>query len=211
MAWEKYGKNRTVKTISQTFLILMILSLSIGCSSDREKQRVELQIPRGFVSKLQLVDNGQLLHFGPFVGYYFAPLKGQNDLHKLQFLCFNEDSFYSSEMPENSLLFKGEAVFTRFPDVGRSLPSDNRINPVFFKNAPVEWINTRPSSVFLHFHSCYDAMGPVHAGYWVKHIAVDDFVYDMGGKVSFDSPLYHKVSKGIDDEFARIIEFDRGP
>jgi hypothetical protein len=33
----------------------------------------------------------------------------------------------------------------------------------------------------------------------------------MGGRVGKDSPLYHRVSSGPDRDFARIIEFDRGP
>jgi len=33
----------------------------------------------------------------------------------------------------------------------------------------------------------------------------------MGGRVSRVSPLYHTVRKGVDLDFARILEFDRGP
>ena len=48
-------------------------------------------------------------------------------------------------------------------------------------------------------------------GYWIRHVAVSDFTYDMGGRVGKESPLYHRVRKGPDRDFARIIEFDRGP
>jgi hypothetical protein len=51
----------------------------------------------------------------------------------------------------------------------------------------------------------------VLTGYWIRHVAVSEFTYDMGGRVGKKSPLYHRVRKGPDREFARIIEFDRGP
>jgi hypothetical protein len=33
----------------------------------------------------------------------------------------------------------------------------------------------------------------------------------MGGRVTSESLLYHRVTKGVDRDFARIVEFDRGP
>jgi len=59
--------------------------------------------------------------------------------------------------------------------------------------------------------SCYDATGPVRAGCWFRHEARASFTYDMGGRVGPGSPLYHEVTPEPDREFARIIEFDRGP
>ena len=90
---------------------------------------------------------------------------------------------------------------------------DGRIFPVFFNEAPEQWIQIRPDPVdeFVHFHSCYDAAGPVLTGYWIRHRAVAAFTYDMGRRVSEKNPLYHRVTPGIDKDFARIIEFDSGP
>lgn len=87
------------------------------------------------------------------------------------------------------------------------------MEPVFFGEAPEEWKRTRPQpeAEYLHFHSCHDAGGAVRIGYWLRHRAVADFTYDMGGKVREGSPLYHRVVKGVDRDFARIVEFDRGP
>lgn len=48
-------------------------------------------------------------------------------------------------------------------------------------------------------------------GYWLRHVGAAEFIYDMGGRVSSDSILYHRVKKGVDRDFARLIEFDRGP
>jgi hypothetical protein len=89
----------------------------------------------------------------------------------------------------------------------------NRINPVSFEQAPPQWLQSRPqpADVYLHFHSCYDARGAVRQGYWLRHVGVAEFTYDMGGRVSIDSILYHRVKKGEDRDFARLIEFDRGP
>lgn len=42
-------------------------------------------------------------------------------------------------------------------------------------------------------------------------MAVDEFTYDMGGRVGPDSPLYHEVTPGTDRDFAKIMEFDYGP
>jgi hypothetical protein len=63
----------------------------------------------------------------------------------------------------------------------------------------------------VHFHSCYNGIGPVLIGYWLRHTAAADFTYDMGGRVAENSPLYHRVQKGVDRDFAKIIEFDKGP
>lgn len=80
-------------------------------------------------------------------------------------------------------------------------------------HSPSPWIDSRPEprDEFLHFHSCYDARGPVLTGYWLRHEAVSEFTYDMGGRVDRESPLYHEVRPGTDKDFARIIEFDSGP
>ena len=51
----------------------------------------------------------------------------------------------------------------------------------------------------------------VLTGYWLRHVAVSEFTYDMGGRVGKESPLYHRVRKGPDRDFAGIVEFDRGP
>lgn len=155
------------------------------------------------------------LRFGPFVGYYFKPVQPGSFSH-ISFVCFNERSFYSLDMPENSLLFKGDAVLTMLPEInhpGISLTGRRRIHPIFFKTAPPEWLISRPLPMdeYVHFHSCHDRQGPVLTGYWIRHRAVASFTYDMGRRVGKDSPLYHRVTPGVDKGFARIIEFDRGP
>lgn len=61
------------------------------------------------------------------------------------------------------------------------------------------------------FHSAYDAVGPVRAGFWLRHVGVETFTYNMGGRVDESSALYHRVEPGVDTAFARILEFDRGP
>lgn len=84
---------------------------------------------------------------------------------------------------------------------------------MFFPEAPAAWKDTRPEprDEFVHFHSCHDANGPSRAGYWIRHVGAASFVYDMGGRVTAESPLHHGVSPGPDADFARVIEFDRGP
>lgn len=152
------------------------------------------------------------MRVGPFVGYYFKP-EDPRMLNRLDFICFNERSFYTRDVPPNARIFEGTARLVILPKMDFDLPADDRINPVFAENIPEEWLATRPEprTHFRHFHSGYDAAGPVAAGYWLEHVAVTSFVYDMGGRVGANSPLYHEVDPGVDTEFALIMEFDRGP
>ncbi|HSO21137.1 MAG TPA: hypothetical protein VLT88_16840 [Desulfosarcina sp.] len=174
--------------------------------------QVALHIPRGYQPVLEIADGGGILTFGPFVGYYFKPID-PTDPTRLEVICFNEERYYTRDLPINAKLFTGEAVFTRLPDTGRPLPSGSRINPIFFADAPEAWLETRPApqDEFLHFHSCYNATGPARAGFWIRHVGTAAFTYDMGGRVTAESPLYHRVTPGPDKNFARIIEFDQGP
>jgi hypothetical protein len=149
------------------------------------------------------------------VGYYFKPAAA-GDFSRLDFICFNERSFYTNDLPANARLFEGQAQLRRLTESGQPVPapSDNeRIVPVFFKQAPNAWLRTRPLPLdeYLHFHSAYDDVGAVRYGYWLRHVARAAFTYDMGGRVHSGSPLYHEVKPGPDMAFARILEFDHGP
>jgi len=59
--------------------------------------------------------DGRRIGFGPFVGYYFRPEDPRN-LSRLQFVCFNENKFYSSDMPDGARLYEGTAVRTTLPE-----------------------------------------------------------------------------------------------
>lgn len=185
---------------------------ALGCDSGGSSITGSPDIPRGYVSRLEIRRAGKVLRFGPFVGYYFSP-ENPLDLGRLRFVCFNERRFYTLDLPENALLFKGEARMTALPDTGFRIPSEGRISPVFFADAPRAWLDTRPepTAEWRHFHSCHDARGAVLTGYWIRHTGVGEFTYDMGGRVGPESPLYHRVNKGPDKQFPRIVEFDRGP
>ncbi|MCB2174044.1 hypothetical protein KQH41_02125, partial [bacterium] len=78
---------------------------------------------------------------------------------------------------------------------------------------PSDWLQQRPEpqEEFVHFHSAYNRRGAVSTGYWLRHDAVTTFTYNMGGRVSADSPLHHRAKPGASDRFPRIIEFDDGP
>lgn len=193
---------------------LLIAGVFTGGCGASEKEPVPLQIPRGYVQRLEIHQEEGVVRFGPFVGYYFAP-PDPKDLTRLRFVCFNEKRFYTRDLPANARLFEGEARLAQLPNVGfdiRKAPPP-RIRPVFFEKAPNAWTATRPEPVdqYRHFHSCYNARGAVRTGYWLRHEAVDTFVYDMGGRVSASSPLYHRVTPGPDTGFAKVIEFDNGP
>lgn len=205
--------------IPKTMLLLSILACGLailsGCRSDpkaNDSSHDGLAVPHGYMARLEQVHDGQLIGFGPFVGYYFRPVK-VDDLGRLRFVCFNENRFYSSDMPEGAKLYEGTAVRVTLPQADVAIPTPERINPIYFEAAPEAWRRTRPDprELFVHFHSCYNARGAVQTGYWLSHVAVADFTYDMGGRVAEASPLYHRVRKGADRDFARIIEFDRGP
>jgi hypothetical protein len=170
-------------------------------------------VPRGYVRRLEIQVDDRVLSFGPFVGYYFKP-HVDGDLQRLAFVCFNEGRFYTRDLPANTLLFEGQAVWRRLPEVAFAIPRDGgRIVPVFFDAAPAAWRNSRPDpqDEYRHFHSAYDGRGATLYGYWLRHVARASFTYDMGGRVGAQSPLYHVVEPGPDRRFARIIEFDHGP
>ena len=168
--------------------------------------------PRGFTSTLLVVNQGHLYRFGPFVGYYFRQVES-GDFGRVEFACFNERGFYSSDMPVNAKLFRGEGVLVTLQPSEEAMPEGTgRIRPIFFEDAPPAWTASRPEpqDEFVHFHSMYDATGPALLGYWLRHRAVAAFTYDMGGRVDGTSPLWHHPTPGPDREFPRIIEFDFG-
>ncbi|MDA3872534.1 MAG: hypothetical protein PF795_01045 [Kiritimatiellae bacterium] len=98
------------------------------------------------------------------------------------------------------------------PGTGQLPEGNARILPVYFRDAPDDWKATRPEPAdeYLHFHSAYDAAGPVRAGFWLRHTGAASFTYNMGGRVNDSSVLHHRVEPGVDTDFARILEFDRG-
>jgi hypothetical protein len=205
-------------TILTVLLICAYAAVISGCFSDPEtdgpdgSSGVVAVVPHGYMARLEQVHDGRMVGFGPFVGYYFRP-EDPGDLSRLRFICFNENRFYSSDMPNGAKLYEGTAVRATLPRADVVIPAQDRINPVFFAATPEAWRDTRPEprDEFVHFHTGYDATGPVQTGYWIRHVAISDFTYDMGSRVGQESPLYHRVLKGPDRDFARIIEFDRGP
>ena len=120
-------------------------------------------VPHGYMARLEQVHDGRMIGFGPFVGYYFRP-EDPGDLSRLRFVCFNENRFYSSDMPDGAKLYEGTAVRATLPRADVAIPTQDRINPVFFQEAPEAWRNTRPEprDDFVHFHSGYNGAGPVH-------------------------------------------------
>ncbi len=192
-------------------MVVMICFILSGCSI-QEQNELSFEVPRGYYAQLEIVYQGQQLTFGPFVGYYFKPVQAP-DLTRLEFVCFNEQRFYTDELPVNARLYEGEAILTRLPD-NHSLPEPTqRINPVFFEDAPPEWLDTRPApqDEFVHFHSAYDVRSAVLVGYWLRHRPVQSFTYNMGGRLGVDSPLHHIAEVGQGQNFPHIVEFDYGP
>ena len=190
----------------------LILCMLLSVLPARGAAENRLETPRGYYRQLEFLYHGQQLSFGPFVGYFFKPQHG-DDLTRLDVLCYNERQFYTDQLPADSLLFKGEAVLATLPRVREIPPAVQRITPIFFDQAPPQWLQGRPApqEQFLHFHSAYDRSGAVYTGYWLRHQAVTDFTYNMGGRVDKDSPLYHQAEPGAPQRFPRIIEFDAGP
>ncbi|MCB2184090.1 MAG: hypothetical protein KQH63_18860 [Desulfobulbaceae bacterium] len=194
---------------------LCISLLFTACSGENRdtKGKIALQVPRGYVPVLIFEHEDQRYFFGPFTGYYFRPSR-YGELEKLIFVCFNEQGFYTDSLPHNTLLYEGEAVFQKLPGNKKDIPKQGeRIRPVFFDKAPSVWLSTRPEpqTEYVHFHSGYNKQGAALLGYWLRHRAMADFTYNMGGRLTPDSILYHRAAKGIDHDFARIIEFDMGP
>ena len=194
-------------------LITVLLLLTTGCPRPVPVPEAESsRPPRGYVDRVRLMIDGTQVGFGPFVGYYFKPMT-LKDLTHLEFRCYNERGFYTDELPEHALLFTGTARFRRLPDSGNPPKGKGRILPVVFGDAPEDWKATRPEPAdeYLHFHSVYDGVGPVRAGFWLRHVGEATFTYNMGGRVDETSMQHHRVEPGVDKKFARILEFDRGP
>lgn len=199
-------------TVGRISILTVFLSLLLNFSACRAKENeVPLEVPRGYRQIIEIEIGDRLVSFGPFVGYYFSPAEPK-DLKRLNFITFNEGSFYTRDLPENAKLFEGEAILQELAAANLIIPADDRINPVLFADIPQQWLENRPKpqDEYIHFHSCYDAQGSVTAGYWLKHVGTASFTYDMGNRVGPDSVLYHQVSPGIDKSFARLMEFDRG-
>lgn len=185
-----------------------------GCHFERSAEGPD--VPRGYVDRLEIRTGKEVVGFGPFVGYYFTP-EDPEDLSRLRFVCYNERQFYTRDLPENALLFTGDARLAALPDTVpesiKNMTFEERISPIFFPEAPRKWLDTRPRPAegWNHFHSCYNASGAVLVGYWLRHVGTAEFTYNMGERVDPGSPLHHHVTPGPDNDFARIVEFDRGP
>lgn len=192
--------------------LFLLLCLALPLPLPLPMTAAAVETPRGYYTQLEFFYRGQRLSFGPFVGYYFRPEQG-DELTRLKFRCYNERQFYTDQLPADALLFEGEAVRSVLPRLHEMPRSNARIEPVFFADAPPEWLQGRPApqDEFIHFHSSYDATGPSYTGYWLRHRAVSSFTYNMGGRVGEDSLLYHQAVPGKPQRFPRIIEFDAGP
>lgn len=195
-------------------LLAAALAWAVACTPSSPPEGASPVLPHGALARLEFVRGGERVGFGPFVGYYFRPYD-ISDLTRLEFWCFNERSYYTTDLPPGALLFTGEARLAELPGDAAALPRDpvERIVPVFFGDAPSAWLDTRPEprEAFVHFHSGYRIDGPARVGFWLRHEGAATFRYDMGGRVGSGSPLYHTVAPGPDPSFPRIVEFDRGP
>jgi hypothetical protein len=195
-----------MRSFTTSACLLLMLSVSSQLIA------ADLTPPRGYYARLEFIHQGQSLSFGPFIGYYFKPQQG-DDLSRLTFVCYNEGQFYTDQLPDDALLYRGEAELSTLAKV-RPLPrGEQRITPLFFADAPPAWLQQRPTpqEEFLHFHSAHDQSGAVYSGYWLRHEPVTAFSYNMGGRLSKDSPLLHNAKPGEAQNFPRIIEFDKGP
>ena len=178
-----------IGALNTTILMLLITCACVagisGCRSDQGTDGSSddlVFVPYGYMARLEQVHDGRMIAFGPFEDYYFRP-EDPRDLSRLQFVCFNENRFYSSDMPDGAKLYEGTAVRTTLPLADTVIPARDRINPVFFHESPEAWLSTRPElgDEFMHFYFCYNATGSVLTGYWIRHVAVSEFTYDMGG------------------------------
>ena len=120
--------------------LLLTVASAVAMSGCRSDQGIGgsggvVAVPHGYMARLEQVHDGRMIGFGPFVGYYFRP-DDPRDLSRLQFICFNENRFYSSDMPDGAKLFEGTAVRSTLPEADIAIPTQERINPVFFPEAP---------------------------------------------------------------------------
>ena len=94
----------TILTLLLTVACAVAMS---GCRSDQDIDGSAgvVAVPHGYMARLEQVHDSRMIGFGPFVGYYFRP-EDPSDLSRLQFICFNEKRFYSSDMPDGAKLFE---------------------------------------------------------------------------------------------------------
>ncbi|MFO8047525.1 MAG: hypothetical protein R6U29_00695, partial [Desulfosudaceae bacterium] len=88
------------RTIGALLLSAWFCLIAAGCGP-KEETAVGLEVPRGYLAVLEIEQDGRRRGFGPFEGYYFKPDK-TTDLTRLKFVCFNERSFYTRDLPENA-------------------------------------------------------------------------------------------------------------
>ena len=125
-------------------ILMTIAFLLVAVSGVAQSQASESKVPRGYYSRLELSHQGQRLSFGPFVGYYFKPQTGA-DMTRLDFLCLNERSFYTDQLPEDAVLFHGEAVLATLPGLGAIPQGKQRITPVFLTRRRLPGANSGQS------------------------------------------------------------------
>jgi len=109
-----------------------------GCRSDQGTDGSSgglAVVPHGYMARLEQVHDGRMIGFGPFVGYYFRP-EDPEDLSWLRFVCFNENRFYSSGIPDGAKLYEGTALrATRPGSMSPSPPMKGSIR-YFFRKRP---------------------------------------------------------------------------
>jgi hypothetical protein len=111
-----------------------------ACGQDRTSADA-LRVPRGFFRTLRIETAGGIVSFGPFIGYYFAPESG-SDLSRLRFVCFNERTHYTRDLPENALLFEGQARCTVLPDADFDIPYTTAPHPARINVLPASSSST---------------------------------------------------------------------
>jgi hypothetical protein len=111
-----------------TLTLLLTCACATMLSGSRSDQGIDgssggvVAVSHGYMARLEQVHDGRMIGFGPFMGYYFPP-ENPGDLNRLRFVCFNENRFCSSDMPDGAKLYEGMAVRVTLTEA---------------------WLNTRP-------------------------------------------------------------------
>lgn len=170
--------------------------------------------PEGWSTLLRLRRDGRDLIFGPVVGHYWR-LAGPGG-ERICGLHYNTGRTSASAEHRSVLLYVVEGRAGGLPVSEEETPQPEppyREADRLSAEAPSDWLARRPAEPgFVYWRSAYDprSRAAVPEGFWLRHTALFDFVFDMGDP-SGGYPFTHSVRRGIDAQFAPKFVFDAGP
>lgn len=166
--------------------------------------------PPGWSRTIAVQRAGGELAFGPIDGHYWRRT-GSDTVCGLH---YNAGRGTASQAPDGRLLYFVEGRLAHLPIPVDQVPQpvgDQRVVQQLTGDVPRTWLGAPMPPGFVYWHGTYDvkARRATATGFWLRHIAVRSFTFDMGGDRGY--PFTHRVTPGVDMHFAPKLNFDVGP